>query len=158
MESRVRPIPYPGGERVGRSIRLEWWYNPPPTPAAAPFPPGPILRPEWPRINPIIGTWFVLTRPFLQLFDRGFSVTGFTLVLLCALWAAAVWALFGGAITRLAAVRLAREERVPIGQAVRHARQRWGGYFAAPLFPLIGVLLPTLGLAAVGWLLALTWG
>ena len=159
VESSIRPIPHPGVGKIEIEAAHVVGDGPrfaPPSPP--PFPPGPLLRPEWPRANPIIGTWFILSRPFLQLFDRGFSVTAFTVALLCGLWSAAVWALFGGAITRLAAVRLAREERVPIGQALRHARQRWAGYFGAPLFPLIGVLLPTLGLAAVGWLLRFDFG
>lgn len=112
----------------------------------------------WPHAQPVSGSWSVLSRPFIQLFDRGLDVTGFALALLCAIWAAAVWSLFGGAIARLAAMRLARDERVPLGEGLRHARKRWGGYFWAPIFPLIGALLPTLGLAATGWLLRFELG
>lgn len=118
-----------------------------------PYAPERVFASGWPRLNPIAGGWSILSRPFIGLFHRGASITAFSFLLLCALWTAAVWALFGGAITRLAAVRLARDERVPIGQAVRHARVRWSGYFWAPLFPLIAALLPTLGLASVGWLM-----
>ncbi len=70
-------------------------------------------------------------------------------------------------------VKLGREERVGLGEAVRHAQARLGAYVGAPLFPIVGVVLVALpiyglgllarsdgGLFAVGlfWILALFGG
>jgi hypothetical protein len=65
----------------------------------------------------------------------------------------AVWAFFGGAITRLAAVQLARQEKLSWSQTLSYARSKWPSYFAAPLFPMFGVLLAAIPLAIVGLLL-----
>lgn len=58
------------------------------------------------------------------------------------LWTLAVWGFFGGAITRMAAVQVARNEKISIMEAVRFAKQRLQSFFSAPVFPLIflGVL------------------
>ena len=86
-----------------------------------------------------------------------------------------IWALFGGAICRLAAVQFARDEKLTAAQGFSFARTRWfGGYFLAPCIPLVfaagimavlvlgGVLLrfPVLGdlLAGVLFFLALLGG
>jgi hypothetical protein len=61
--------------------------------------------------------------------------------LLIIVWTLAVWSLFGGAITRMAAVELARREKVGIADAVKFAYRRWLSYFFAPLFPLIFVAI-----------------
>lgn len=84
------------------------------------------------------------------------------------LWSFAVWALFGGAIARIAAVEFARDERVSIRAALTFAARRFVSLFSAPLLPLLGVL----GLWAVcafgglvgripyagEWAVALFWG
>ena len=58
-------------------------------------------------------------------------------------WTLAVWALFGGAITRMAAVELAGKETVGIKEALRFVVRRYLSYFGSPLVPLglIGVLI-----------------
>ncbi len=57
-------------------------------------------------------------------------------LILVTLWTLAVWALFGGAITRLAAVQLAGKERPGLMEAVRFVTARYLSYLAAPLVPL----------------------
>lgn len=57
-------------------------------------------------------------------------------LLLVTLWTLAVWALFGGAITRLAAVQLAGKDRPGLMEAVRFVAARYLSYLAAPLVPL----------------------
>jgi hypothetical protein len=84
-----------------------------------------------------------LLRPvtFLLKPNAGYlNKTYFVLVLLVTL---AVWALFGGAITRMAAVELTRNEKVGLVDAVRYTADRYLSYLAAPLVPLliIGVML-----------------
>lgn len=51
-------------------------------------------------------------------------------------WALAVWALFGGAVTRMAAVEAARREKPGIGEALRFTVARYVSFLSAPLIPL----------------------
>lgn len=101
--------------------------------------------------NPFIGAWQQLRAPFQSLFERDLGITGLAFLLLACLWASAVWALFGGAITRRAALQLGREENVGLRDALGFARSKWMSYFAAPLLPLLGVALA----ASPVWLLGL---
>jgi hypothetical protein len=102
---------------------------------------------------PLADAWQQLSAPVRQLFDRQLSFVGLAFLLLCGLWVIAVWALVGGAIVRLAAVQLTREEKIPWKQAFSHALAKWQSYFAAPLMPLLGVLLMTVPMALVGVLM-----
>ena len=61
----------------------------------------------------------------------------------------AVWALFGGAIHRIAALHAAREEKISMCQALRFSAGKFGSFFTAPLIPL-GVILFCGGLLALG--------
>jgi len=56
-------------------------------------------------------------------------------------WALLLWSLFGGAIARIAAVEFARDERIGIAESLKFAARRLGSLFAAPLLPILGVLL-----------------
>lgn len=104
-------------------------------------------------INAYFGPYTRLTAPFAKLFSAGLTVSGFTFSLLAGIWGVAVWGYAGGVITRMAGVRLARDERATLGPAMRHARSRWGSYFWAPLMPLVGILVLALPIFALGWLL-----
>lgn len=55
------------------------------------------------------------------------------------LYTLAVWAIFGGAITRIAAVQLARREKIGMIDALRFAQKKFTAYFSAPLIPLGGI-------------------
>ncbi|MEX2559967.1 MAG: hypothetical protein WD403_08630 [Pirellulales bacterium] len=103
--------------------------------------------------DPLLGPWHQLSAPARQLFDLTLTYRGLAFLLLCLLWAAAVWALFGGALTRMAAVQLAREENIGLKPALRYAAGKWRSYLAAPLFPLLGVLLCVLPMLVVGLLM-----
>jgi hypothetical protein len=61
--------------------------------------------------------------------------------ILLAVWTLLVWGLFGGAITRIAAVQVAREGRVGPWEALRFAGSRYFNYVGAPVLPFIGVVL-----------------
>jgi hypothetical protein len=104
-------------------------------------------------INAYFGPYTRLTAPFAKLFNAGLTISGFTFSLLAGLWGVAVWGYAGGVITRMAGVRLTRDERATLGPAMRHARSRWGSYFWAPLMPLVGLLVLALPIFALGWLL-----
>jgi len=75
---------------------------------------------------------------------------------LCGLWALAVWAFFGGAISRAASIELATGDRAKLFRSLNFAASKWASYFAAPLIPLVGAILIALPLALGG--LFLYWG
>jgi len=100
--------------------------------------------------NPFFGSWFHLGRPALEIVRMNPDLAGLSCLLLCGLWSLATWAFFGGAITRIAAVQLACDERVGLMAALRFACSRWTSYFFAPLFPAIGVLLAALPIFLLG--------
>jgi hypothetical protein len=53
----------------------------------------------------------------------------------------AVWGLFAGAITRIAAVQYARKEKLGISEAIRFARSKYKSFLIAPLLPLAGIII-----------------
>jgi hypothetical protein len=109
-----------------------------------------------PPSDAFVDPWLRLSAPFRQLFALTQTFTGAAFLLLAAVWASAVWALFGGAITRAVVVHLTREEAISLGSASTYARSRWVSYFAAPLFPLIGVVLVAVPMLGLGWLMRLS--
>lgn len=71
-----------------------------------------------------------------------FQSTGSAFVgTLLGVWTLLVWGLFGGAITRIAAVQVAREGQVGLFEALRFALGRYFNYISAPILPFIGVVL-----------------
>ena len=73
--------------------------------------------------------------------------------LLGSLWSILVWSLFGGAIARIAAMRLGRDERVGLREALDFARRKLLSYLGAPLLPLGGILVLMIPLALLGLLM-----
>jgi hypothetical protein len=71
------------------------------------------------------------------------------------LWTLGVWAIFGGAITRMAAVQIARNEKVSMGDAVRFSVAKLVSFFSAPLFPAVGVAIITIIMMIVGGIILL---
>jgi hypothetical protein len=72
--------------------------------------------------------------------------------LLVTLWTVAVWAFFGGAITRMAVVQVARNEKIGLGEAFRFVWARKGSYLFASVFPLliVGAIVGLLWLFGIG--------
>lgn len=60
---------------------------------------------------------------------------------LLTIWTLLVWALCGGAITRIAAVQIAREGQVGLGGALRFVLGRYFSYVGAPVLPFVGVVI-----------------
>ena len=87
--------------------------------------------------------WFVTQRPWYAL--------------LCGLFNLLVLAYFGGALCRSAAIQAARDESISIGDSLRFARQKFGGFVLAPVLPaamLVGVAV----ILAIGGLVgAIPW-
>ena len=119
--------------------------------AAAPRPSNSFLLAlrEGPRV-PVV--WDVLSRPVRLAFRPDATYQTLAFSILATLWVTAVWAFFGGGIVRMAAMELTREEKISWKQAFGHALRKWQSLFAAPLFPLFGVLLFGLPTALVGLL------
>ena len=103
--------------------------------------------------EPFWGSFTQLSRPLWQIFSSDVTVTKLAYLLLCGLWALAIWAFFGGAITRRAAVELACEEHVSPNAMLRYACSRWRTYFSAPLLLLVGIAAFSVGIGLVGTLL-----
>lgn len=126
-------------------------------------------RPAWSGVetaNPIEHVWKELSLPFIALFDAEATPSFMAYWLLCSLWALLVWAVFGAGITRTAAVALAADERVSWAAMLGHVKSRWTGYFTAPLWPLLGVVLAALPIVCAGcfmrweptiWIGAILW-
>jgi hypothetical protein len=64
-------------------------------------------------------------------------------------WFLLVWSLFGGAIARIAAVHVARDEKISVRQALRFSISKVLSFLFAPLIPLMIIL-------AIGAVVALT--
>jgi hypothetical protein len=62
----------------------------------------------------------------------------------------AIWAFFGGIITRIAAVQLGNKGPISLRQAIRFVANRYLGYLGAPLVPLAIIAVCALGLALYG--------
>jgi hypothetical protein len=67
---------------------------------------------------------------------------------LAFLWTVLVWAFFGGAITRIAAVQVARGEKIGLTEACRYVGKRYLSYMTPPLFPL-GIVFVLVIFAAI---------
>jgi hypothetical protein len=96
-----------------------------------------LLEPLVKFIRPVV----YLLSPSARLLDQIYF-------LLVIAWTVATWSLVGGAITRIAAVEVARNEKMGLGEAIRYFRARWRSYLFASFAPL-------LGLAVLGILLML---
>jgi len=62
-----------------------------------------------------------------------------------------VWSIFGGAIARVAAVHVARDEKISVRQALRFSVSKFLSFFSAPLIPSVivaGIVL-SLGVASL---------
>ncbi len=99
--------------------------------------------------------WF---RPLQAALTGSGGLKDWLYLLLAWLWKLAVWAFFGAAVTRLAVVRLAAEERLPLAKSLQFAKQKWPSYFAAPLFPFLGMILAGLPVAILGLFLKFGFG
>ncbi|HLL88176.1 MAG TPA: hypothetical protein VK324_02625 [Tepidisphaeraceae bacterium] len=104
----------------------------------------------------VVGPWWLIgTHPvFAALFG---------------IWFFLLWSVFGGAIARIAAVHVARDEKISVRQALRFSTGKVLSFFFAPVIPLLIVLalgallalgglllyVPVVGPIAVGALLVL---
>jgi hypothetical protein len=123
----------------------------------------------WQANNPVVDSWTFLLRPTWEglstlhahkekiqykggIYEKeiGLGKRDIVCLILCGLWGTAVWALFGAAICRTAAVRLAAEEQISGMASLRYAVEKWPAYFTAPLLPLLGVLVAAVIIMILG--------
>ena len=101
---------------------------------------------------------YSLVEPFRRMFMHQVSWDQFFFYGAGGIWSLLVWCLFGGAITRIAAVRLGRDERVGLRDALGFARRKWASYFGAPLLPIGAIAFLGLPLMFAGLLMRLDLG
>lgn len=99
-----------------------------------------------------------LVVPFRQFLTPGQALSKYAYLLFGCLWTLLVWSFFGGAITRIAAVRFGPEQRMGLTEAVRYVARRFPSYFMAPLFPLLAVAAIVLLSLPLGLLMRLDVG
>lgn len=63
-----------------------------------------------------------------------------------------IWSIFGGAIARIAAVHVARDEKISIRQALRFSTSKFLSFLSAPVIPLLIVVIVGLVVAIGGFL------
>ncbi len=106
---------------------------------------------EW--VAPVTQPVTRLMRPVAHLFSFQTTFSQGAYLLVGTLWNLLVWALFGGAITRMAVMKLGRQEREGMFAAIRFAARRYTSLAGAPLFPLFGVLIAVIGATLIGLLM-----
>lgn len=69
------------------------------------------------------------------------------------IWFMVIWSVFGGAIARIAAVHVARDEKMSVRSALRFSISKVLSFAFAPIIPLLIVLATAVVVAVVGWIL-----
>ena len=82
-----------------------------------------------------------LLLPVVYFFSPGADLKGRLYFLCVLIWTVVTWSVFGGAITRIAAVQVARGEKIGLVDAVRFTLKRILSYVTAPLFPLLFIFV-----------------
>lgn len=108
--------------------------------------------------NPALEPWRRLSEPIWLLFTPSIGPRQAIYALLALLWAILVWAPAAGILTRLAGLQLARDDASTIGEAFGYVRRNAFAYATAPLVPLVGIVMLTLPIAAVGLLMRFDLG
>ncbi|MBC7854804.1 MAG: hypothetical protein IAF94_15335 [Pirellulaceae bacterium] len=123
--------------------------------------PGSLLYAKTPRAvakylpaeeSALIDGYFRLSEPFYRVFRRDLTIRHVAYYTFASLWSLAIWALAGGIITRRAVVEFGSEETPGFMETVQFAARRYLWYLLAPLYPLSGVLLLSLPIAALGFI------
>jgi hypothetical protein len=100
-----------------------------------------------------LGEWFIseqapvlieplakLFSPVIYYFNKNAGPLLRSYFLTVMLWTVATWSLFGGAITRIAVVQIARDERLSAREALGYSFKRIMSYLIAPVVPLAIIL------------------
>ena len=101
-------------------------------------------------LGPLVEGWRWLAGPLVRIFRGETSFSQFIHHMLCGLWAIFVWGIAGGAIARIAAVFLARDEQLGLPAALTSAATKWTATCGAPIIGLLLAALLAFPLAAMG--------
>jgi len=91
-----------------------------------------------------------LLRPVVYFFSPHAGALARFYFLLVMIVTVAIWGVIGGAITRIAAVQVARQEKIGAREALSFAMKRYLSFISAPLFPLVLVAVIVLGMILFG--------
>jgi hypothetical protein len=72
-------------------------------------------------------------------------------------WLLVVWSFFGGAITRIAAVEIAADERIGMKEAARFACKKYQALIWSPLVPILGILFLAFLIILAGLICYIPW-
>ena len=100
--------------------------------------------------------YFRLAEPFYRIFRREMTLNHAAYFVFVSLWSLAIWAFAGGIITRRAVVEFGADETPGIVDTVKYVARRYLSYFLSPLYPLCGILLLMLPIAALGLIVRIT--
>jgi hypothetical protein len=149
QKARVYEAKYGKAKPFARLATWPWWEDRGPNPyllvtgqAGIPWEAGRfwdwLLRDQLlVMIEPLVK----FVQPIIYFFSPRSNLYTSFYFLFVMLWALATWALFGGAITRIAAVQITRGEKIGLREAVRFTLKRILSYLMAPLFPLAFVFV-----------------
>jgi hypothetical protein len=99
--------------------------------------------------GPLVHAWTWVTEPFRRLLlAHGFW--RWLGLLLDSAWTIVVWALFGGAIARIAALYIAHGETIGPAVALKSAARRWPSFAGAPVIAIIALVLLAIPLMLAG--------
>lgn len=147
--------PWPWDRELGFGLTHSDTFGEPPINTLGALASG--LREPQRFFRQVFGNWSATLKPVTelltpgqQLFEPTASATERMLALLKLAWWLMVWGLFGGAVTRSAAVEFAREQNCHLSGAVRYAGQYYFSYLVGPVLTLLAVLGVCLLLAVAG--------
>jgi hypothetical protein len=106
---------------------------------------------RWREAGGLAMAWQQIVHPFAQLFEIAITWQVFFFTLFVAVWTIVVWAIVGGAITRIAALDLTRRELLGFRDAITQTTGRFLSFLAAPLLPLAAVAFLAIPLLIIGW-------
>lgn len=76
---------------------------------------------------------------------------------LFVIWFLIIWAIFGGAVARIAAVHVARDEKISVRQAVKFSAGKVLSFIFAPIIPLVIIVIVGLLVTLVSLLGNIPW-
>ncbi len=104
-------------------------------------------------LSPMVTAIACLVAPLRNLMRTDASSWELLYYALGGAWNLLVWGFVGGIITRIAVMRLGREEREGVVEAARFVRRRYWAYVGSPLFALSGIACVAIVSIPVGVLL-----
>ena len=74
-------------------------------------------------------------------YKTGLDLREVVFLVVAGLYLLVIWSIFGGAISRIAAIEFARDERIEMRESLSFAKSKFWSYVSSPVVPLIGIAL-----------------